>query len=161
LVKYWLPVILWMSSIFWASTETFSDDHTTGLVGKFLPFLFPAISPEASFTIHMFLRKAAHVTEYLILGFLVFRATRGGSAASWNWRWSFWSLAVVALWAALDELHQSFVPARTASMADVGIDIAGGFLAQTVIAIGYRYRKNRVSDDSGACRASASFSQEP
>jgi VanZ family protein len=141
LVKYWLPVISWMGFIFWFSTEPFSDDHTTILVQKILPFLFPAISPEAPILIHMFLRKAAHVTEYFVLSLLLFRALRGGSGESWNWRWSFFSLGVVVFWAAIDELHQSFVPARTASIVDVGIDLTGGILAQVMIAIGYRYRK--------------------
>jgi VanZ family protein len=91
--------------------------------------------------IRAFIRKAGHVIEHFILGLLLFRAFRGGSAASWNWRWFWGALIVVVLWAAIDELHQSFVPARTASIVDVGIDIAGGILAQLVIAIGYRYRK--------------------
>ena len=134
-------VILWMSLIFWCSTGIFSDAHTIILVKKILPFLFPAISPETSRMIHLFLRKAAHVTEYLVLGLLVFRALRGGSAASWNWRWSFCSLVVIMLCAAIDELLQSLVPTRSASIVDVGIDIAGGILAQFVIAIVYRFRK--------------------
>jgi VanZ family protein len=116
LVKYWLPVILWMGFIFGCSPETFSHDHTVTGVEKILPLLFPAISPEASLVINFFLRRAAHLTEYLILGLLVFRALRGGSAASWNGRWSFGSLVAVALYAAIDELHQSLVPARTASI---------------------------------------------
>jgi len=141
LVKYWFPVISWLGLIFWFSTETFSDDHTASLVKEILPYLFPALSEEAFLLIHMFLRKAVHVTEYFILGLLLFRALRGGSRASWNWRWSFFSLIGVVLWAAVDELHQSFVPARTASAVDVGIDITGGILAQIVVLLAYRYKK--------------------
>jgi len=44
-------------------------------------------------------------------------------------------------WAAIDELHQSFVPARTGSIVDVGIDMTGGILAQVMIVLVYRYRK--------------------
>ena len=139
--KYWLPVILWMSFIFWFSTETFSAENTSFLVEKILPFLIPGISSEEAAWIHTFIRKAGHVTEYFILGLLAFRALRGGSTASWNWRWSFFSLIVVMLWAAIDEFHQSFVPTRSASPVDVGIDITGGILAQFVIALCYRYRK--------------------
>ena len=130
-----------MGFISWFSTAPFSEDHTTILVQKILPFLSPATSPEAPILIDMFLRKAAHVTEYFVLSLLLFRALRGGSAASWNWRWSFFSLGVVVFWAAIDELHQSFVPARTASIIDVCIDVAGGILAQVMIAIVYRYGK--------------------
>ena len=112
------------------------------MVKEILPYLFPALSEEAFLLIHMSLRKAAHVTEYFVLSLLLFRAFRGGSGAPWNWRWSFFSLLGVVLWAAVDELHQSFVPARTASIVDVGIDMAGGLLAQLVIALVYRYKKN-------------------
>jgi len=141
LAKYWFPVISWLGLIFWFSTETFSDDQTASMVKEILVYLFPALSEEAFLLIHMFLRKAAHVTEYFVLGLLLFRALRGGSGASWNWRWSFFSLVVVVLWAAVDELHQSFIPARTASIVDVGIDITGGILAQLVIVLAYRYKK--------------------
>ena len=79
--------------------------------------------------------------EYFILGRLLFRAFRGGSAALWNWRWFWGAIIVVVFWAAIDELHQSFVPARTASIVAVGIDITGGIFAQVVIALAYRYRK--------------------
>ena len=139
--KYWFPVISWLGLIFWFSTETFSGDQTASMVKEILVYLFPALSEEAFLLIHMFLRKAAHVTEYFVLGLLLFRALRGGSGASWNWRWSFFSLVVVVLWAAVDELHQSFIPARTASIVDVGIDITGGILAQLVIVLAYRYKK--------------------
>jgi len=111
------------------------------MVKEILPYLFPALSEEAFLLIHMFLRKAAHVTEYFVLGLLLFRALRGGSGPSWNRRWSFFSLVGVVLWAAIDELHQSFVPARTASIVDVGIDITGGILAQIVVLQAYRHRK--------------------
>lgn len=124
-------------------TETFSEDHTASMVKEILPLLLPAIPDEAFLLIHMFLRKATHVTEYFVLSLLLFRALRGGSGAFWNWRWSFFSLVGVALWAAVDELHQFFVPVRMASIADVGIDMTGGILAQAVIALVYSYRKNK------------------
>ena len=139
--KYWLPVICWMGVILWMSTETFSTGNTSFWIEKILFLLFPGISSEQAELIHVFLRRAGHITEYFILGLLLFRAFRGGSAAPWNWRWFWGTLIVVVLWAAIDEFHQSFVPARTASIIDVGIDIAGGIVAQLVIAIGYRYRK--------------------
>jgi VanZ family protein len=141
LAKYWFPAISWLGLIFWFSTETFSNDHTAPMVKEILAFLFPAISDEAFLLIHMFLRKAAHVTEYFVLGLLLFRALRGASGAPWNWRWSFFSLVGVVLWAAVDEVHQSFIPARTASIVDVGIDITSGILAQLVIVLAYRYKK--------------------
>jgi VanZ family protein len=139
--KYWLPAISWMGVILWMSTETFSTGNTFSWVETILFLQFPGMSSEQAGFINFLLRRGGHVTEYFILGLLLFRAFRGGSAASGNWRWSFSSLVVVALWAAMDEFHQSFEPTRTGSIVDVGIDITGGILAQIVIAIAYRYRK--------------------
>ena len=138
----WLPVILWMGVIFWMSTETFSAENTSSVLGKILFVLAPGIPPQAAEWVHLMIRKAAHVTEYFILGLLVFRAFRGGSALSWSYRWAFLAIIVVALFAVSDELHQSFVRARGASVVDVGIDTAGGLLAQVVIVWRHCSRKN-------------------
>jgi VanZ family protein len=140
-VKYWLPVIFWMCFIFWMSTETFSSQNTFSLVETVLRFLVPKISSQEMGLIHAFIRKSGHVIEYFILGLLLFRAFRGSSIVSWNWRWSFLAVIVVVLWAASDEFHQSFVPTRSASAVDVGIDTAGGILSQFVSALWHRYRK--------------------
>jgi len=129
---YWLPPILWMGFIFWMSTGTFSSEHTSPMVGKILSFLVPGISSEAAELIHLIIRKAAHVTEYFILGLLIFRAFRGSSTSSWSCRWPFFAIIVVVLCALSDEFHQFFVPVREASVLDVGMDTAGGILAQLV-----------------------------
>jgi VanZ family protein len=140
-IKYWFPVIFWMCFIFWMSTEAFSSRNTFSLIETVLRFLVHEISSKEIGLIHAFIRKAGHVIEYFILGLLLFRAFRGGSIALWNWRWSFFAVIVVVLWATSDEFHQSFVPTRTASLVDVGIDTAGGILAQFVSALWQRYRK--------------------
>jgi len=131
-VKYWGPVLLWMSFIFWMSTGTFSSENTSLIIEPILRFLLPSISSEKVAMIHAAIRKSGHVTEYFILGILLFRAFRGGSKELRNVRWAFSSLLVVVLYAASDEFHQSFVPTRTASLVDVGIDTLGGIIAQCV-----------------------------
>jgi VanZ family protein len=139
--KYWLPVVLWMCFIFWMSTETFSSQNTFSWIETLLRFWVPKISSQEMAFIHALIRKAAHVVEYFVLGLLLFRTFRGNSTLLWNWRWSFLAVLGVALWAAGDELHQSFVSTRTASAVDVGIDTAGGILAQFVVALWNQYRK--------------------
>lgn len=121
-----------MSFIFWMSTGTFSAQNTSLIIEPILHFLMPSISPENVAMIQGVIRKLGHVTEYFILGILLFRAFRGGSNELRSMRWAFSSLLVVVLYAASDEFHQSFVPARTASLFDVGIDTLGGILAQGV-----------------------------
>jgi VanZ family protein len=85
-------------------------------------------------------RKAAHVVEYFTLGLLLFRAFRGGFTGPRKWRWSLFAVIGVVFWAVGDEWHQSFVSKRMASVVDVGIDTAGGILAQSVSALWHRYR---------------------
>ena len=139
-VKYWLPVILFACFIFWMSTETFSSERTFSVVRAIITFLVPGLSDKEVDLIHAIIRKLAHVVEYLILGFLLFRAFRGRSSAWWSWRWFFLATIVVLLWAASDEFHQSFVSTRTASIVDVGIDIVGGILGQFVSGVWKRHR---------------------
>jgi len=139
-VKYWLPVILFACFIFWMSTETFSSEGTFSVVRAVINFLVPGLSGKEVDLIHAIIRKLAHVVEYLILGFLLFRAFRGRSSAWWSWRWFFLATIVVLLWAASDEFHQSFVSTRTASIVDVGIDIVGGILGQFVSGVWKRHR---------------------
>jgi VanZ family protein len=141
LIKYWLPAMFWMAFIFWMSTETFSSENTFSWLEMVLGLLIPKISSQELGLIHIVMRKAGHVTEYFILGLLLFRSFRGSSVSSWNWRWSFLAVVGVVLWAASDEFHQSFVLTRTASAVDVGIDTAAGILAQFVGALWHRYRK--------------------
>jgi VanZ family protein len=61
------------------------------------------------------LRKGAHITEYAILGALLYRALGREALA----------LAVGIAYAATDELHQHFVRGRHASPIDVAIDAVG------------------------------------
>jgi len=139
--KYWLPVILWMGFIYWMSTDTFSSQNTFSWVEIVLRFWVPNISFQEMVSLHTLIRKTAHVTEYFVLGLLLFRTFRGGSTSLWSWRWPLFAFIVVALWAASDEFHQSFVSSRTASAADVALDTAGGILAQFAAFLWHRGRK--------------------
>ena len=76
------------------------------------------------------LRKLAHMTEYGLLLFLLWRplremaAERGALAAAF---------VVSLLYAASDEWHQSFVDGRHATPVDVGIDAVGMTVAALLI----------------------------
>ncbi len=112
------------------STGTFSAENTSLIVEPLLRFLMPSISPEQIQLVHGLIRKSGHVTEYFILGILLFRAFRTDSKELHGLRWALSSLVIVLLYAASDEFHQSFVSTRTASLFDVGFDALGGVLAQ-------------------------------
>ncbi|MBZ5536005.1 MAG: VanZ family protein [Acidobacteriia bacterium] len=145
-LKFWVPVIVVMAIIFLMSTGIFSSENTALVFGPLLRFLIPDISPQTVDLIHAFIRKCGHLIEYFILGVLLFRAFRGGSQDPRGWHWALCSVLVGVLYAASDEVHQSFVATRTASPIDVAIDSGGAVLAQIVCLLAYlRSLKQAVS----------------
>ena len=150
-IRYWLPVIAWFGVIFVASTDLMSAQHTSRFLGPFLRWLSPDISLETIRAVQFAVRKAAHVMEYGILSFLLFRALQSGTARM-VWRNAAITFVVAAAYAALDEYHQSFVASRTGAPLDVLIDVAGAALGILI----YRWfllRGRRVdgrTDDAGA-----------
>jgi VanZ family protein len=119
--KFWLPVIVWMGVIF-----TFSS----------IPNLKSGLKED------YILRKIAHMIEFGILTFLVFRAisaeksTQGQSVL--GGKAIIYSLIIAVFYALTDEYHQSFVFGRQCSFKDVGIDSIG-----ILISAGLCYIKNR------------------
>ncbi len=123
-LKYWLPVVIWLSVIFIGSTDVMSAEQTSRFIAPFLRWLKPDIAPETIAQIHLAIRKLGHLTEYAILAMLFLRALRRGArnlarshiVISW---------ILSSFFAATDEFHQSYIATRTASAADVLIDMIG------------------------------------
>ncbi len=128
-MRYWAPPIIWMSAIFFFSTDIFSGDNTGSLLWKVFGFFYSNLTPELFDSIHFYVRKAGHFTEYAILALLLFRAFRFGAGARWRWKWALSSLALAFFYALLDEYHQKFTLHRTASIRDSLIDAAGAATA--------------------------------
>jgi VanZ family protein len=127
-IKYWLPVALWMSLIFYASTDAMSSGNTSRIIGPVLRFIFPEISDEAIGMVQLVARKSAHATEYAVLALLVWRARRQparGDHRPWCWRTARFAFLVALMYAASDEFHQTFVPSRMGQVTDVAFDAAG------------------------------------
>lgn len=143
-LKFWPPVILWMAFIFWMSTVEFGAQNTSRIIEPIFRFLVPGISQRALDLIHELVRKSAHLTEYFILGLLLFRAFRADSPETRVGRCVILSIVVVVLYACSDEIHQIFVPGRTPSPIDVCIDTVGGSLAQWASALWLR-RSRRLA----------------
>jgi VanZ family protein len=102
LLTVWLPVVAWAAVIF-----AFSS--------------IPSLSSGLG-TWDTFLRKGAHVTEYAVLGALLYRALGREPLA----------LAMGIAYAATDEIHQYFVRGRHASPVDVAIDAVGVALGMLI-----------------------------
>ena len=137
-VSRYLPLIVWLVFIFFASSDNLNAGNTSRIIGPLILWLFPSTSPETLAVVNVITRKIAHFTEYAILGFLAARAFRTSPHPAINRRWFLICIALVAVYALLDEYHQSFVPSRTASIHDSLIDMAGGL----TVLIFIRFRKD-------------------
>ena len=125
-VSRYFPLIAWLVFISFASSDNLNAGNTSRIIGPLILWLFPNTSPETLAVVNVITRKIAHFTEYAILGFLAARAFRTSPHPTINRRWFLISIALVVVYALLDEYHQSFVPSRTASIFDSLIDMAGG-----------------------------------
>lgn len=128
----WVPPVAWMAVMAALSSGWFSSGHTEGAVASLLAWVAPWLAPADVAFLHGALRKGAHLAEYAILALLWLRALardtalpRGTAAVA--------TFAICVSWAILDEVHQSFVPTRTASARDVAIDAAGSLLALALV----------------------------
>jgi VanZ family protein len=73
--------------------------------------------------------KPAHAFGYTGLGFVIARALAGGLPPRITRRDFFVGLAVAVTYAASDEIHQRFVPGRSAELADLFADAIGSAIA--------------------------------
>jgi VanZ family protein len=144
-LKYWLPVLLWMTLIFSASSDTNSYAHSSRLIGPLLRWLFPQMPEDTVNLMILIARKSAHLTEFAVLALLFWRALRRpvkNDPRPWTWREARLVLGLVALYAASDELHQLFVASRDSTVHDVLIDTAGGAAGLLALWLWGRWQKH-------------------
>lgn len=124
-----MAVCLWMAVIFWFSSKVAkeSDAMSDGLIAKMTALFGLELSDEALLEFiskwQFLVRKAAHFTEYAVLGFLSANAFNGFGLFSK--KWAFLSPAFSLLYAVSDEVHQYFVPGRACRFLDIFIDFCG------------------------------------
>lgn len=108
-VRHWLPPLLYMVVIFLLSSQARVP--------------VPEGLPDA----------ALHAPEFFVLGCLLCRAflATGGPRP----RALALALTISIAYGLLDELHQSFVPGRVASLGDFAADAAGAIFAVTLFAL--------------------------
>jgi VanZ family protein len=138
LLKYWIPVVAWMLLIFLASGDLMSSEHTSRFIGPFLHWIDPNISEATVASIQLLVRKCAHLAGYAILAALLFRAFRKGR--NLFARAAAFAFVAAALYAALDEFHQSFIPSRTGTPRDVMIDCIGAAIGLALCLVFRRTR---------------------
>lgn len=100
-----VPSVLWMGIIFY-----FSSRQTTGIGGN-------------SYLWRIVILKSFHIVEYSVLAILLFFATNKQNH----------TLVISLLYAFTDEIHQSFVSGRTATLRDIFFDLSGIFLGLLIL----------------------------
>lgn len=146
LVRYWLPVIVMMTIISFASTEAFSSEHTSRFIGPVLQWLLPEASPETLDRLLILIRKGAHVAEYAILALLLGRAiqrTFYPPQAGFFWIPFVSSLLIAGIYALVDEYHQTWVPSRTGAITDVLLDFSGALIGVALLVAIDKVRRRR------------------
>lgn len=133
MIQYWGVVVAWMAVISLFSTEPFSAANTNRYLDPILRFIIPDLSPAGFTFAHTIIRKSAHFSEFFVLGCLAYWAARRGRLPPWQWSWMLQALLLAMLYSLADEAHQMFVPNRTASLTDSGVDSLGAIVSQVVI----------------------------
>lgn len=142
------PLLLWMVLIWFASTRQFSALNTSQVLRPLILWIFPNLSESRVAAIHFVIRKAGHFSEYAVMGLLAARAFSASAKEFLRQHWWLVSFTTLFAYALLDELHQSFVPERTASIYDSAIDVIGGITALFVFKL-WRRRSTGVSERRG------------
>jgi VanZ family protein len=147
LLRYWLPLVLWAALIFTASGDAHSAARSSRIIGPLVRWLFPHLPEPTVQSVVFAVRKAAHVTEYAVFAWLVWRVRRRparNDARPWQWRDAWVAWLVVAAYAVSDEWHQALVPSRQASAWDVLLDASGGALGLALLWAWHRWRARRA-----------------
>jgi VanZ family protein len=130
---WWLLFFLWAAKMFWMSTGDFSGDLTRPLLARLLDLMRIDLSGAAFGVLHTVLRKSAHLFEYAVFGFLLYRSLGDQDRLSWQPHIARWCILAGAVYSLSDEFHQVFVGSRGASVFDCAIDTAGAALAMLVV----------------------------
>jgi VanZ family protein len=145
-LKYWLPLLIWLGVMFVGSTDVMSTEHTSRFIVPFLLWLKPGMSPQTIWTILVVVRKCAHIAEYAVLAFLLWRAVRSVPALRMR-RGRVFAVALIActLFAASDEFHQRLVKSRTPSVRDVLLDVVGAVAGLLIAGSFTRHRQKKLT----------------
>ena len=103
----WIPVALWAGVI---------------LIATSIPNVPGPPAPAG-------IDKFVHLAMYAVLGFLALRAGWDGTP-----RTLVVTLAAIAVFAAVDEWHQTYIPSRSADLADWIADVSGAMLGMGSLA---------------------------
>ena len=141
-------MVLWLAIIMLESTGWLSSKHTGGFLLSLITSIFGPVNPAAFDVFHGILRKTGHFVGYGTLSLLFFRALRA-SVTQHLRSLCLLSVLFTCLVASLDEWHQTYIPSRSGSLADVALDTFAAVCVQLVVLAIISRRRNqpRISED--------------
>ena len=152
-----LPAVIMLIFIFCFSAQ---DGSSSGSLSyrvccfllSFADRIFSLDFPSSEFAsraeaMQLFVRKAAHITEYFLLTLCIFLPLRvwiprkAGTERGTLFflRYLLPSLLLTVICAGADEFHQSFVPGRCGTPVDVLVDSVGVILACTILFLCHKH----------------------
>jgi VanZ family protein len=141
----YVPLVIWMTVIFFASTSEFSGANTSRIIRPVLLWLFPDIGEEKIRTVHFIVRKIAHFSEYAVFALLAARAFANASHEFLRRNFFYLTFFLIFIYSLTDEFHQSFVPTRVGTIYDSLIDTAGGLTALVLYTL-WRRKKSPAKE---------------
>jgi VanZ family protein len=139
IVLDWVPAALSVLMIALESTASMSAENTSQWLYPLWVRLFGQITPAHWNEVHHLIRKTGHFVGYGLVSVAFFYSWRQTLHRMAVKHWTLWRRASVLavlctlLIAISDEYHQSFLPSRTSSPVDVGIDLCGAVAAQLLL----------------------------
>lgn len=139
--KFFLPALLIFQMLFIFAMSSFghtSSDAQSNLFVDFIAQNFPHVRHGLEnnlislSTLIFLVRKTAHFTEYAILGALFYLNFRQLPKLNSRPKKILLPIVFSFLYACTDELHQIFVPGRSAQFRDVLIDTLGASFGATI-----------------------------
>ncbi len=106
LLNAYVPPLIWAGLIFFLSAQT----TLPGASYPLLDYIF---------------KQSAHIFVYAVLHFLIWRAIRVAVPTHTKTKLLIIPIFLAAIYALTDELHQSFIPGREATLVDIGFDFVG------------------------------------
>ena len=133
-----LPAILWLAVIFFLSSQTGEQTAALSLaIARWLARLFPGVSLTS---LHLALRKAAHIGVYFVEGALLFPALYGQKGRAG--RALALTVALCALIAVVDEAHKLAIPGQHCSWPEAALNFLGA-LPGVALALAIVKRKEK------------------
>jgi glycosyltransferase involved in cell wall biosynthesis/VanZ family protein len=146
-----LPALIWIGLIAFESTDWVSRSNTHRFLYPLFHYL-TGVGTADFYYWNIVLRKTGHVLVYGALGAFLYRFARyefGHRLKPWSIRCAAIAFFGTMLVAGLDEWHQTFIPSRTGTVADVLLDSSAGLAAQVLIFLVAKFGGRQDPDVNG------------